>query len=222
MVDHAVTGNNSAEADAATLVDALRGAGWCCLPRFLDAAVVAALRENLRDLQPEFSAAALGRAQLRRHQAAVRSDSTLWLDGGAAAQRIFLETMENLRLDLNRQLYLGLFDFEAHYAHYAPGAFYQRHSDVFKSPSADRAQAPAGAVGPQRVLSAVFYLNEDWCETDGGELVLWDVDQREMARIVPAAGTAVFFLSAEIPHEVLPARVDRYSIAGWFRSQGAR
>lgn len=30
-------------------------------------------------------------------------------------------------------------------------------------------------------------------------------------------GTLVVFLSEEFEHEVLPAKRDRYSIAGWFR-----
>lgn len=220
MVDDERAEYSAADDTAAALVDALRDSGWCCLPRFLDAELVAALRAELRVLLPQFRSAAVGRAQLRQQRAAIRSDATLWLDASTAAQRMFLETMESLRLSINRQLYLGLFDFEAHYAHYAPGAFYQRHRDVFRAPfDGDSMQAVAG---PRRVLSSVFYLNEDWREADGGELVLWDVEDRELARITPEAGTAVFFLSAEMPHEVLPARIDRYSIAGWFRAQGER
>ena len=35
--------------------------------------------------------------------------------------------------------------------------------------------------------------------------------------VTPSFGTIVVFLSEEFPHEVLPAKRDRYSIAGWFR-----
>lgn len=196
------------------LATALQDGGWCCLPDFLDSARVAALCGDLLEQRPEFQPAAVGRAQARRELAAVRSDATLWLDGRNEIQHAFLAAMDDVRLALNRRLYLGLSSYEAHYAHYAPGAFYQRHLDVFQS------SAQAVAAGPRRVLSTVFYLNDAWCDADGGELLLWADDGRELARIPPRAGTAVFFLSDAIPHEVRPARVDRYSIAGWFRTQG--
>lgn len=42
-------------------------------------------------------------------------------------------------------------------------------------------------------------------------------DTAALAVIPPEAGTLVLFLSEDVPHEVLPAYADRYSIAGWFR-----
>jgi len=39
----------------------------------------------------------------------------------------------------------------------------------------------------------------------------------EGIKVVPLFGTIVVFLSEEFPHEVLPARRDRFSVAGWFR-----
>jgi len=38
--------------------------------------------------------------------------------------------IETLRMGLNRALYLGLFDYESHYAIYGAGAGYTKHSDV--------------------------------------------------------------------------------------------
>lgn len=204
---------SDALADRTTvLIDALRGAGWCHLPDYLDAGTVAALRADALDLRADFREAAVGRAQARQRDAGIRSDATRWLDAATPAQRTFLEAMETLRLLLNRCLYLGLFDYEAHYAHYPPGAFYRRHRDVFRTVADGK---------PRRLLSTVFYLNESWGAGDGGELLLYDDADREIARIAPLAGSAVFFLSDEIPHEVLPARADRYSIAGWFRVPGS-
>jgi SM-20-related protein len=204
------------EAVVPELIEALRSDGWYCRPQFLDAATIAALRADLSQRRTEFTAAAIGRAQQRHQQAAIRSDATLWLSGAGAAQYAFLAAMEELRVALNRHLYLGLNDYEAHYAHYAAGAFYSRHLDVFQSGGSanDSTQAP------RRVLSTVCYLNDAWRSEQGGALVLWDGDDREITQIMPSAGTAVFFLSAEFPHEVRPALAERYSIAGWFRSQG--
>ena len=74
------------------------------------------------------------------------------------------------------------------------------------------------------MLSVVVYLNDNWSDDDGGELILYDnqllassdTDTR-IVIVTPNLGTIVVFLSEEFPHEVLPAKGDRYSIAGWFR-----
>lgn len=198
-------------AEARIIGEQLQQRGWCQRPQFLAAELTAALRADLFERRTQFAPAAIGRINERQHQALERSDHTLWLDGASAAQRDFLALAGNIRSELNRQFFLGLFDYEAHYAQYAPDAFYRRHVDAFR----DRASRL-----PQRILSSVFYLNADWQPNDGGELLLWCGDA-EIARIEPRDGTAIFFLSAEIPHEVLPSNIDRYSIAGWFRSAAA-
>jgi SM-20-related protein len=45
----------------------------------------------------------------------------------------------------------------------------------------------------------------------------WSVADNSIATVIPSLGTIVVFLSEEFPHEVLPSKSDRYSIAGWFR-----
>lgn len=186
------------------IVDALHGDGWLALPEFLPAAWCEELLADCQSRRDEFALAAVGRD--RQQLSDQRRDATLWLTDSVPVQREYLAAMEALRNEINRQLFLGLRDYEAHYAHYAPGAFYRRHRDAF-------AQMKTNAAVPQRVLTSVIYLNT----SAGGELAIWN-DEREIARIAPVAGTAVFFLSAEFPHEVLPAQSDRYSISGWFRT----
>jgi SM-20-related protein len=116
-----------------------------------------------------------------------------------------LQWVEQLRVYLNRRLFLGLFSYEGHFAHYEPGAFYKRHVDAFRGES-------------NRVLTTVFYLNWGWQAEDGGELLLYEENQTEaFARVIPRMGKLAVFLSEEFPHEVLPAKRDRYSIAGWYR-----
>ena len=120
-------------------------------------------------------------------------------------QAEFLDLAEQIRLALNRRLFLALFEFEAHVALYPPGAFYRRHFDSFR-----------GAAN--RMVSLVVYLNRDWGDHDGGDLVLYRPGTGdEMARIAPRAGTLLLFMSEEIEHEVLPTSRDRASVAGWFR-----
>ncbi|MCQ4163434.1 2OG-Fe(II) oxygenase [Tahibacter harae] len=186
-----------------TIAAALHRQGWLVLADFLPAAATAALAQECRalDAQAGLSAATTGRARLA---SGLRGDRTRWFDPAApsAAQEPYWEAMQGLRRGLNQRLLLGLEELEAHYALYPPGAGYARHRDRFRDDDA-------------RVLSSVLYLNADWDAADGGALRLYlpggDQD------VVPRGGTLVLFLSAEIEHEVLPARRERLSIAGWFR-----
>ncbi|MCD2451255.1 2OG-Fe(II) oxygenase [Methylicorpusculum oleiharenae] len=135
----------------------------------------------------------------------IRSDQTRWLSGETTAQSLYLEQMEHLRQGINRQLFLGLTYFECHFALYEPGTFYAKHKDSFR-----------GAAN--RVLSTVSYLNPDWKDEDGGQLILFDPESgAPTTRIKPEAGTLAVFLSEEIEHEVLMSHAQRFSIAGWFR-----
>ncbi|MFU8878431.1 MAG: 2OG-Fe(II) oxygenase, partial [Wenzhouxiangellaceae bacterium] len=135
----------------------------------------------------------------------IRRDRIFWLTGRRPAQARLLAFAERLRLELNRRLFLALFEFEAHLALYPPGAFYRRHFDSFR-----------GAAN--RMVSLILYLNRDWKTGDGGELVLYTPDSgREMARIEPRAATLVLLMSEEVEHEVLESRIDRASVAGWYR-----
>jgi len=119
----------------------------------------------------------------------------------------YLRWMDSLREALNRELFLGLCEFEAHYAHYPAGAFYRRHVDRHRDSNA-------------RVVSAVFYLNPDWPAEAGGEFVMYARDGvQERYRQRPEGGTLVLFMSDDMPHEVLPATQPRWSIAGWFRTR---
>ena len=111
--------------------------------------------------------------------------------------------MDRLRLTLNRRLFLGLTELEAHFAHYPPGAGYRKHLDSFQTNNLRR-------------ISTVTYLNPAWRKGDGGELLIYK-DMRIIAQVPPLAGSLVCFSSTEIPHQVAVTHQDRTSIAGWFR-----
>jgi SM-20-related protein len=200
----------------ALLADALRGTGYAAIADAVPPVLLQALVGQVNS-QPvsEFDRAGVGREADHQLNSLVRRDRIRWIEGGTPAEKCWLAWTAQLRLALNRQLLLGLFSFESHFAHYAPGAFYRKHLDSFREPGPN-------VVISQRVLSLVTYLNPDWGPDDGGELVIYDTDGESVVqRVTPLAGTLVVFLSAEIPHEVLPARRDRYSIAGWFRVNGS-
>lgn len=133
-----------------------------------------------------------------------RRDRIHWLDDDGSVRSDFLAFSDGLKEYLNKTLFLVLTYYESHYAIYNTGDFYETHVDAFKN-------------SVNRVVTTVYYLNEGWKEGDGGELVIYDEHNNFLKKIAPKADTLVVFLSEKFPHEVLPAKKKRYSIAGWFR-----
>lgn len=198
---------NGPQIDWQPLLTNVAEQSWGVAPGLLPPALVLALRQRLQQLQQAAALrpAAIGKGPQQQHNQQIRSDNTHWLNGDNALEAAFLELLEDLRITANRQLLLGLRRFEAHFAHYPPGACYQTHVDAFHG-------------SRTRVLSAVCYLNDDWPTTAGGELLLYGQDgHSELARVSPRGGTVALFLSEDVPHQVLPANRDRYSIAAWLR-----
>ena len=133
-----------------------------------------------------------------------RKDKIHWLDEDGGVQSRFLEFAKGLQEYLNKELYLGLNYYESHFAIYENGDFYEKHFDAFKN-------------SKNRVVTTVFYLNEDWKNSDGGELVIYDKDDNFLTKVIPNSNTLVVFMSEDFAHEVLVANKKRHSIAGWFR-----
>lgn len=189
-----------------TAAQLLREQGYCVLPQALHPTLWQPLKNEADQRAVNFKPAGIGRAQDQALNASVRRDHIQWIEPDTEATAAWLKWADQLRLAMNRQLMLGLFSFESHFAHYAPGAFYGRHVDAFVGQA-------------NRVLSLVTYLNPEWQESWGGELVLYAPHSTDqvLAKVAPQAGTVVLFLSEEFPHEVKPANHTRHSIAGWFR-----
>jgi len=194
------------------IAESIRIAGWIALADFIGPQTIHALREECRRLAASgaMRRAAVGKSANRRVREDLRSDEIFWLDEAQAteSQMQCLTHFEQVRLALNRRLQLGLFEFECHYARYAPGAFYRRHYDRFHGDG-------------QRILSSVLYLNSNWSSGDGGELRLHVGDAQCPGHVdlCPAGGTLVLFLSDRFAHEVLPARRERLSLTGWFKAR---
>ncbi len=191
------------------LIEAVERDGWCVLTDFFDRELCAALADDCRQLDAvaKLQPAATGRGA-GRQRVGLRGDRTRWFDPQALSppQAAWWQRLETLRVILNQRLLLGLHELEAHYALYPPGAGYARHLDRFRDDDA-------------RTLTVVSYLNLDWQRGHAGLLRLYRPEGP--LDIEPRAGTAVFFLSGEFEHEVLPATHERLSIAGWFRRRAA-
>jgi SM-20-related protein len=194
------------EQQADRIAAALAAEGYIILDDILPDDLLALLASQaMAPTANTYKAAGVGREQGMQHNAAVRNDEISWIDSSNPAGKEYLDWMERLRSELNRRLFIGVFDYESHYAHYAPGAYYKTHLDAFKG-------------NTNRIVTTVLYLNSNWQPENGGELVVYSPDSDcILQKILPEYGRLVIFLSDKFPHEVLPANKDRYSIAGWFR-----
>jgi len=199
-------------ADAEPIATALAQRGWCVTPDFVDNVTLRALAAEAQQrwTQQEFRAARVGTGTNLHTSTAIRGDSIVWIDLTAlsAAQQAYVAQLEALRLTLNRELFLGAFDLELHFARYPVGAFYRKHLDRHADTQA-------------RVVSCVLYLNQDWNTEDGGQLRVYtpEKDTERYVDVTPLGGTLVTFLSGDFYHEVLPARRPRLSITGWMRTR---
>jgi SM-20-related protein len=189
------------------IAQALQRDGYCVQPNFLSATEV---RLSSRDLESsraagEFHRAGTGKGEALEVRDDIRRDDIHWLERDAAnpARSALWAKLDELRLSLNREQFLGLRDFEGHYAVYPSGGFYRRHLDTFRG-------------DPSRLVSLILYLNEGWEAADGGELRIYLKDGKHLD-LPPVGGTLVCFLSQEFEHEVLPARRARASFTGWFK-----
>lgn len=192
--------------DFAQVVERLVERGWYAGGDFLPVEVLSSLAREARESWQRdlYHVAGIGHDHGHRIAREIRGDMILWVDESwqSEAMRIYRETVEALRLTLNRELFLGLESFEVQFARYASGAHYDRHVDRFD----DRAL---------RTISCILYLNEDWQPDDGGELRLHLADGS--LDVEPRIGTWVIFRSETIEHEVRPVLRERFSLTGWFR-----
>ncbi len=188
------------------MAESLSDCGCVILPSALPPLLLDDLFHHRLQMEADlYQQAGIGRGDDHVHNTFVRTDEICWIDGSSKPGRQWLQWCEALRKHLNKRLFLGLFSFESHFAHYAPGDYYKRHRDAFVGES-------------NRILSVVVYLNPGWQTEDGGEWVLYQDDHDTVGvRVMPQYGSLVVFLSEQFPHEVLKANRDRHSIAGWFR-----
>lgn len=193
--------------EAEALADPLYQHGFHVLDDFLPLAIYHDLQQickNYHDTQ-RFTSAKIGREDTKKQQSNIRNDALCWLEKTTPSSAIqtYFAALEDLRKSLNQSLFLGLTDVEAHFASYQPQQFYKKHIDQF-------------ANNRDRRISCVYYLNEQWQDTWGGELKLYDAKSCLLKVIQPIGNRFVFFKS-DILHEVCTTARERYSIAAWFK-----
>ena len=197
-----------------SVINNLANCGYVVVDDFLPANIVENLNKLAKDhyAQNNMQAAKVG-SKNKLQNNAIRGDSIVWLDENNENNQnndiqVYFEKMHELKKAFNEYLFLNVHEIEAHFACYPVGSFYQKHLDQFSQVSGNQT----------RQLSSVLYLNKDWQASNGGELRLYSKDN-EFIDILPNAGRLVLFLSAQFWHEVLPAKVERLSLTGWFRTR---
>lgn len=173
---------------------------------FLSERLANGLQQNIVQLQQEdrMQAAGIGNETVKDAGQQVRGDKIYWMDKAHdnIFEQEFLQQAEDFIERLNSSCYAGINAYEFHYALYEAGSFYKRHKDQFQNES-------------NRKFSLINYLNNDWLEEDGGQLLLYQ--HAEVQKILPHSQTAVFFKSDEMEHEVTKAHRSRMSITGWLK-----
>lgn len=198
------------------LITALVANGYAIIDQALPIDLITKLRNEAYSLQKMglMQRASTGKNSNPESLSLLRGDFTHWLD--AEDETSYLQYMESLRALLNQALFLGLFDFETHFAIYPVGASYSKHLDQFQQNDNE------SNTSSQRKISTVLYLNENWQTLDGGELRLYLDDSlrdNSYLDIEPTGGKMIVFLSNRFWHEVLPAKQERISLTGWFRTR---
>jgi len=156
--------------------------------------------------------AGVGSGQRVKVRSEIRSDSIYWLDADDPAESAehWITGMNALCEHFRRHLFLPLWSYEGHLARYPPAGFYKPHLDRHSQTLT-------------RQLSVIAYLNEDWQDSDGGELRLFTDREKGVdgpfLDILPQAGTVVIFRSADFWHEVRPSTRERLSLTGWLRGR---
>lgn len=181
--------------------------GFHLMDNFLDEDDYQALRTTIQTLRNSgnFKPAKIGPTLDKTANANIRNDAIFWLDKAAENPAVarYLETLEALSQQLNQSLFLGLVDVEAHFAIYEPNNFYKKHVDQFST-------------NQDRRISCVYYLNENWQDAFGGELILYEGNDEPLITIQPQGNRLVCF-NSDMPHEVVTTYETRYSITAWLK-----
>jgi SM-20-related protein len=204
------------------VLNALAEQYYCVIDQFIPDDLVASLQKLVLSRQQDGLMHQAGTSKSAVTNLALRGDQIAWLDEADPdpALKQYFAVLAELQLNVNRHLMMGLDSLETHFAIYPAGSSgYKTHIDQFH---AHRQSTEAGS----RALTLILYLNDQWPSDAGGELRLY-LDQHteppaQDARymdIAPVGGRLVLFLSARFWHEVLPAKLPRISVTGWFKTR---
>jgi SM-20-related protein len=164
------------------------------------------LKQNILSLEKKqlLKTAGTGKSDKLIHNTAIRNDVIYWLDkkNNNEYEHQFFNQIDAFVAYLNKTCYTGITGYEFHYTLYEKGSFYRKHLDQFQD-------------NTSRQFSMISYLNDNWQDGDGGELLIHELENN--IKISPTQGKTVFFKSNELVHEVLETQERRLSITGWLK-----
>lgn len=173
---------------------------------FLSIPLATALQQNLLRLQRDsrMIRAGIGNAVVKDKTQQIRGDKTCWLENKTKniAEIEFLDMIKQFMEHLNKTCFTGLNSCEFHYALYEQGTAYSKHRDQLRNDY-------------NRKFSMISYLNENWVQSDGGQLIIHRGEETQ--EILPTNQKAIFFQSDILEHEVAVATRPRMSITGWLK-----
>lgn len=188
-------------------LDAFAAEGLLIIDNFLEDSIV---REALAEAkhwqaQEAFKQAGIGKLDKHLIQENYRSDKIKWINPQAClpATKAYLTILEGMMQQISREFFLSLKDYECMYAIYPEGSFYKKHKDQFEQQA-------------HRIVSVVLYMNENWTEAFGGQLI---IDKEEGTQVVNPIFNRLVFFKSELWHEVVPCHAERFSITGWMKDQ---
>lgn len=192
--------------DPAALAEALDEHGACLLRGFPSASGTVALRDALRRLQATdaLRPAEVGHGRSQYLRIAIRGDETRWMDADSgAAATAFICALRSLRVAMNRRLFLGLEEEEAHFACYpaAPPII----AIATSSRTAIRACCRWSAISTRTGCPSMAARCACTC--------------RKRPSTYRPLREPAWFLSG-IEHQALPATRERLSVAVWLHARG--
>lgn len=217
--------------DAAT---ALSGKGFFVLDNFLGSrfGADARLQAEALDAAGHLKPGKISKGLTLEEDTKVRGDRIIWLKHtnlagtqkraeppagktqqsnplvGHATLEMLLEKLDQLRALIGPEIEITL-NMATYMLACYPGAGtgYVRHRD-------------ASPEHPGRRVTAIYYLNPDWVDADGGQLRIWPNDAGgddiEHATLISPLCDRLLLFTSTLEHEVTPSFNTRFALTSWF------
>lgn len=205
---------NSTPFNVATILEEVSRIGFAFCDDVLDSSLISGVREEMSGLELK-----QGGMALQWKEESMRGDRFVWLRPGVVQGRPHLTTllasMEQWRRQINDITSGELAEMKFMAAVYpGGGARYVRHSVWKVVLYCTDALQDVSEFAPDRRLTAILYLNENWQPHHGGQLHI-DAYDGKRYEIAPVANRVLFFHSV-LMHEVRPAHRERAAVTGWY------